>query len=121
MNKRVCLYARTAIYDKAALNMQLIGLDTYADEHDMTVVFRFSESGSGNNINRDGIKYLQRLAQEHKIDAVVVKDVSRLFRDTILYLHFSEIMKRNGVQIISVEGSNSVDFFDNSCYIINNS
>ena len=121
MNKRVCLYARTAINDAVTLNNQLTNLNAYTDENNLTVVFRLSEVGSGKDDNREGIKFMQRLAEKKKIDVVVVKDISRLFRDIALYLRFSETMKRYGVQIVSVEGNNSVDFLYNLCYHTNDS
>lgn len=121
MDKRVCLYARTAHYNEEALKQQITLLDTYAKEHNLTVVMRLSEGGSGKDGNREGIKCIKRLAKEKKIDAIIVKDISRLFRNIYFFQHFSETMKESGVEIISIENSYAVDFVTKLCYNTDNS
>ena len=110
MNKRVCLYARTALNEETALEKQRFILNRYAGKHNLTVVDIISESSSGLNGNREGIKRLRKMADEHRIDAIVIVEISRLFRNVMLTVDFAKSMKECGVDIIETDGNRNVDF-----------
>lgn len=99
----VALYARTACPDRYAIDCQLKSLNAFAEEHNLDVVDVAKECGSGIRADRPELIRVESLAADGKIDAIVVTDISRLFRDTFLYRDFAERMESYGVKIFMLD------------------
>lgn len=100
---KVCLYARVANPDQTALNYQVEWLKDFAGKHNLEIVDVAAEYGSGLCPDRPELIRVESLAAEGKIDAVVVTDISRLFRDTFLYCDFEKRMESRGVKIFMLD------------------
>ena len=81
---KVCLYARVANPDQTALNYQVEWLKDFAGKHNLEIVDVAAEYGSGLRSDRPELSRVEALFADSKIDAVVITNISRLFRDTFL-------------------------------------
>lgn len=86
---KVCLYARVACSDQFALDCQVEKLKAFAEGHDIDVADAAAENGSGIRADRPELIRVESLAAEGKINAVVVTNISRLFRSAPLYFEFA--------------------------------
>ena len=77
---KVCLYARVASPDQNTLDFQTERLKAFATKHSLDVVETAAEFGSGIRADRPALSRVEALAAAGKIDAVIVKSISRLFR-----------------------------------------
>lgn len=75
----------------------------FADEHSLDVVDVAVECESGIRADRPELVRVESLAADGKIDAVVVTDITRLFRDTFLYLDFMKRMESRSVKIFMLD------------------
>lgn len=100
---KVCLYARVACSDQLALDRQVKKLKAFAGEHDINVVDAAADFGSGIRADRPELTRVEALAAEGKIDAVVMTDISRLFRSAPLYFEFARRMQDCGVKIFELD------------------
>lgn len=100
---KVCLYARVACSDQLALDCQTERLKAFAAEHNLDVVDAAAEFGSGIRADRPELTRVEALAAEGKIDAVVMTDISRLFRSAPLYFEFARRMQDCGVKIFEFD------------------
>lgn len=103
---RVWLYARLSRDDDQEMNSlenqrQLIR--EYAEKNGYEIVGEsFDDNISGMHFNRPGIEEITSAVEEKRIDAVIVKDMSRLGQHrthTALYLDF---LRENEVRVLSV-------------------
>ncbi len=62
----------------------------------------FDDNVSGMTFDRDGIEEIYDAAAEHKMDAVLVKDLSRLGRHKTQTALFIDYLKRQNVRVICV-------------------
>lgn len=81
--KKVCIYCRVAQEDQIELDLQIENLENFAKEKGLEVVKIISETGSGNNLERKGLSEIMEVAKSKQIDMVLMRDVSRISRDTI--------------------------------------
>lgn len=100
---KVCLYVRTACPNQQTLDFQTARLKAFAGEHNLDVVDVAAECGSGTRADRPELTRVESLAAAGKIDAVMVTDISRLFRDTFLYCDFEKRMESCGVKIFILD------------------
>ena len=78
-------------------------LQEYADEHGYTVVGEsFDDNVSGMHFNREGIEKLQDEVEKGGIDAVIVKDLSRLGRHKTQTAMFIDYLREHSVRVLSV-------------------
>lgn len=74
----------------------------YADRHGFTVVGESSdENASGMGFSRLGISKLTQAAAQERLDAVIVKDFSRLGRHRTQTALFLDFLREQNVQVIS--------------------
>jgi len=103
---RVWLYyrlSRDEDIELNSLNNQRKIIADYAVEHEYEIVGEsFDDNVSGMHFDRDGIEKMYQAADNHLMDAVLVKDLSRLGRYKALTPLCIEYLARNRVKVISV-------------------
>ena len=114
MTMRVCLYARLSNDDDPAQNSlqnQQEICRTFAEKKDWTIVGSSTDDNiSGMNFSRRGLDTLTAAVQAKQIDAVLVKDLSRLGRHRTQTALFIDYLREHQVRVISV--TEGVDTFD---------
>ena len=102
---RVWIYARLSNDDdqemNSLLNQQEICLG-FAEQHGYTIVGQSSDDNvSGMKFNRCGLDELTAAVDTDKIDAVIVKDLSRLGRHRTQTALFIDYLREHQVRVIS--------------------
>ena len=83
-------------------NQRRILLD-YVDEKGYDLVGEsYDDNVSGMTFERDGIEEIYDAASEHKMDAVIVKDLSRLGRHKTKTAVFIDFLRSQNVRVICV-------------------
>ena len=103
---RVWLYSRLSRDEDAELNSltnQQNILREYALKNGYEVVGESADDNiSGMHFNREGINQIYQAVEEKKIDAVIVKDLSRLGRHRTQTALFIDFLRENDVKVLSV-------------------
>ena len=110
---RVWLYARLSNDDdqemNSLLNQQEI-CQAFAEQHGYIIVGQsFDDNVSGMKFNRRGLDELTAAVDADKIDAVIVKDLSRLGRHRTQTALFIDYLREHQVRVISA--TEGVDTF----------
>lgn len=75
----------------------------YAEKNGFTIAGEsFDDNVSGMHFDRDGIKKICEAVEQNQIDAVIVKDLSRLGRHRTQTAVFIDYLKKHDVRVISV-------------------
>ena len=102
----VWLYARLSRDEDKKLNSlenQQKILREYAAQNNHNVVGESADDNiSGMHFNRPGIEDITTAVEEKRIDAVIVKDLSRLGRHRTQTAMFIDFLRENGVRVLSV-------------------
>ena len=111
---RVWLYGRLSNDDDAPMNSlenQMEILRAYVAENRFQVVGEsWDDNVSGMRFDRKGLEQVSRMAEAGLLDAVIVKDLSRLGRHQMQTALFIDYLRQCGVAVISViEGLNTMD------------
>ena len=111
---RVWLYGRLSNDDDAPVNSlenQMEILRAYADENRFQVVGEsWDDNVSGMRFDRKGLEQVSQAAEAEKLDAVIVKDLSRLGRHRTQTALFIDYLRSCGVAVLSVtEGLNTLE------------
>ena len=118
---KVWLYYRLSRDEDRELNSltnQRKILEAFAKEHGHTVVGEsFDDNVSGMHFNREGIEQLQDEVEKKTIEAVVVKDLSRLGRHKTQTAMFIDYLRQNGVRVLSVTENIDTDNEDDELMI----
>ena len=118
---KVWLYYRLSRDEDRELNSltnQRKILEEFAKEHGHTVVGEsFDDNVSGMHFNREGIERLQDEVEKKTIEAVVVKDLSRLGRHKTQTAMFIDYLRQNGVRVLSVTENIDTDNEDDELMI----
>ena len=118
---KVWLYYRLSRDEDRELNSltnQRRILEAFAKEHGHTVVGEsFDDNVSGMHFNREGIEQLQDEVEKKTIEAVVVKDLSRLGRHKTQTAMFIDYLRSNGVRVLSVTENIDTDNEDDELMI----
>ena len=103
---RAWLYSRLSRDDDAELNSltnQQNIIRSYAESNGYSVVGESSDDNiSGMHFNREGIDRIYEAVEAKSIDAVIVKDLSRLGRHRTQTAMFIDFLRENDVKVISV-------------------
>lgn len=103
---RVWLYARLSRDEDDELNSltnQQNIIREYADKNGFNIVGEsFDDNVSGMHFNRDGINKIYEVVENKLIDAVIVKDMSRLGRHKTQTALFIDYLRENNVKVLSV-------------------
>ena len=79
--------------DSASIQTQKTMLSQYAKEHGFANCEFFVDDGySGTNYERPDFKRLMKLAEDGKVAAIIVKDLSRLGRDYLKTGYYTEVI-----------------------------
>ncbi|MCI7727849.1 MAG: recombinase family protein [Clostridiales bacterium] len=111
---RVWLYGRLSNDDDVRMNSlenQLEIVRAFASEKGHRIVGEsFDDNVSGMRFDRKGLNQVTQAVDAGKIDAVIVKDLSRLGRHQMQTALFIDYLRQCGVAVISVtEGLNTMD------------
>ncbi len=111
---RVWLYGRLSNDDDVMMNSlenQLEIVRTYASEKGHRIVGEsYDDNVSGMRFDRKGLNQITQAVDAGKIDAVIVKDLSRLGRHQLQTALFIDYLRSSGVAVILVtEGLNTMD------------
>ena len=113
MTMRVWLYARLSNDDDREMNSlrnQREICQAFAEQHGYAIVGQsFDDNISGMSFDRRGLDELTAAVDADKIDAVLVKDLSRLGRHRTQTALFIDFLRENQVRVISV--TEGVDTF----------
>ena len=114
---RVWLYGRLSNDDDVDMNSlenQLRIVRTYALEHGYQIIGEsYDDNVSGMRFDRKGLNQVTQAVDAGLIDAVIVKDLSRLGRHQMQTALFIDYLRQCGVAVISVtEGLNTLDAGD---------
>ena len=111
---RVWLYYRLSRDEDEELNSlmnQRSIIESYALSHGHTIVGEsFDDNISGMHFDRDGIEQLTEVVDAGLIDAVIVKDLSRLGRHRTQTAVFIEYLRKNRVRVLSA--TENIDTFN---------
>jgi len=103
---RVWLYARLSRDEDDELNSltnQQNIIREYAEKNGYIVVGEsFDDNVSGMHFNREGINKIYEAVENKSIDAVIVKDMSRLGRHKTQTALFIDYLRENDVKVLSV-------------------
>ena len=107
----------TAYYFRAALQTDTLYLDNqmhqllaHAAQSGTDAYLLFADNGySGLNLDRPAMTQMQRAMAQGLIGKIVVKDISRLARDTAAFLTFAEDAERLLVELETVNGENLLE------------
>ena len=103
---RAWLYARLSRDDDAELNSltnQQRIVREYAESNGFIIIGESSDDNiSGMHFNREGIEQISEAVESRLIDAVIVKDLSRLGRHRTQNAMFIDFLRENNVRVISV-------------------
>ncbi len=103
---RVWLYARLSRDEDDELNSltnQQNIIREYAEKNNYTIVGEsFDDNVSGMHFNREGINKIYEAVENKLIDAVIVKDMSRLGRHKTQTALFIDYLRENDVKVLSV-------------------
>ena len=110
---RVWLYGRLSNDDEVMMNSlenQLEIVREYARKQGYVIVGEsYDDNVSGMRFDRKGLNHVTQAVDAGKIDAVIVKDLSRLGRHQMQTALFIDYLRQCGVAVISVtEGLNTV-------------
>ena len=102
---RVWIYARLSNDDDQEMNSLLNQQEIchgFAEQHGYTIVGQSSDDNvSGMKFNRRGLDELTAAVDADKIDAVIVKDLSRLGRHRTQTALFIDYLREHQVRVIS--------------------
>ncbi len=83
-------------------NQRRILMDYIEREGHIFVGESYDDNVSGMTFQRNGIDEICKAAKEHKMDVVLVKDLSRLGREKIQTSMFIEYLRSKGIRVISI-------------------
>ena len=118
---KVWLYYRLSRDEDKELNKRQVSYEegeAFAKEKGFTVVGEsFDDNVSGMHFNREGIEQLQDEVEKGGIDAVVVKDLSRLGRHKTQTAMFIDYLRQHRVRVLSVTENIDTDNEDDELMI----
>lgn len=113
--KRAWIYCRIDAPEDAhgSLKGQKKELFDYAQQLGMAVVGSSEDIGSGLNFNRSGLVEVLEAADAGKMDVLVIKNLSRLGRDTTKTIEFIKKLDERNIRICSpLEGEIQLTQFE---------
>ncbi len=103
--KRVWIYCCVAYPDAHALAVQQASLEAYAEKHNLVVVGITAEHASGLDNSRRGLCEVFHAADTGKIDFLLVTDLSRLSRDSMIMDAYLRRLEDQFVEVICADGT----------------
>jgi len=100
--KRYWLYGRVASPDKWALENQMIYLRSFAEKYQLNVVGESQDEASGLTFYRPGLNDFLEAVRQGQADALLIKDLARLGRDSVRVMEMVDGLNAVGIGIFSV-------------------
>ena len=101
--KRVAIYCRVANPSQYELDAQTEELRLYAKNLGYKIIAEMSETGSGLTLDRPALSEVTEIARQGKVDAVLVKDISRIGRGYGLTEEFIRTLDAYNVSLICIK------------------
>jgi len=104
--KKVWIYSRIANaenFNDAYLIDQEKSLKELVEQHCFNIVGYSRDIGSGLNLNRKGLKEIENAISVNAIDAVIVKDMSRIGRNVFDVLSLLRDWKEQGIELLTAD------------------
>ena len=105
MKKMKCaVYVRTnnEATNTKSIQYQISVLENYINNHELELYKTYSDISDGSTLERDGIRELMEDAKEKKFDAILVKDLTRISRNSAFLSEFKDVMIANQIDFISL-------------------
>jgi DNA invertase Pin-like site-specific DNA recombinase len=105
MIMRVAIYHRIANKNKTSqieLQQEIEMLKIAADNNDYEIVMIEYDFGSGLDYKREGLLKIKDAIKNKQIDILIVKDISRIGRNTFNNFEFVKFMQDNNVELYVV-------------------
>lgn len=101
--KRAWIYCRIDAPEDlhGALKRQRQQLMDYAEQMNCEVVGSSQDQANGLRMNRPGLNEVMEAARAGRLDVLIVRDISRVGRDTCQTMEYLEQLSRMGVQTCS--------------------
>lgn len=110
---KTAIYCRVACADQMALDMQIECLREYAAEHGIDDITVYSDNGySGLDYNRPGFSLMECDIEDGAIEAVIVRDLSRIGRNMVETIQWITGIRDRGIVFIQAD----LPFGDNFVY-----
>ena len=104
-NLKTAIYCRVANEDDSAIATQEDRLRIYAQENGYGNVTIYSDNGaSGLDFNRPALSKLEADIQAGWIDALIVRDISRIGRNCFETENWIADLRKKGVKLLTVDG-----------------
>lgn len=103
VNMKVIIYCRVGNPSQLAseaLDRQEEYLKKYCREYGHDVVSVFKEQVSGNRQLGMELQKVMKMVLEKEVEGIMVRDLSRISRDTSSFLLFEKFMRENGAKLI---------------------
>ena len=106
--KKAYIYARVSTEEQAeegkSIETQERICRKWAKDNNFAIAGIFKDEGkSATNLNRPALQELIAKCQDREdIDAILVQDTDRLARNTIDHLNVKALLKKKGVEVISI-------------------
>lgn len=109
---RVAIYCRMATDNDEGwgLEMQKGQLRRYAQAHGYAVAAEVSEVAKGLSLDRPGIRELLGLAEQGRIEEILVANLSRISRNTAGLLRFEEKLGKQHIRLNAPQGNPLAEF-----------
>jgi len=104
--KRFWLYGRVASPDNYALSYQMEYLQHFAETWQLNVVGASQNETSGLTFDRPGLNQFLEKVKQRLVDALLVKDLSRLGRNYIEVQKLLDDLKAKGIEVFSISDMN---------------
>lgn len=112
--KKVVAYCRVASADDTSMKMQTDTVMAFAEAEGYAVSECYCDNGeSGRTLNRPEMERLLADIRNGKISIIVAKDYSRIARDFMLTMEFTDIAKKHGVTIVTMYEGASIPMMEN--------
>ena len=100
---RFWLYGRVAHDDGFSLKLQMEKLQAFAQKWSLHVVGQSGDTQSGMTLERVGLQSVKEAVIRKEVDAVLIRDYSRISRDIIQADQFVRWLNENGVQVFMLD------------------
>ena len=109
-------YARSGTKNNKAnskIKWQLSKIEKFAQENWYVVLKKYVDKGFGGNApDRPALHQLHKDAELGKWKVVLIHDLSRMARSSVIYKQIESNLQKNGVKIISIAGPNDLLLLD---------
>lgn len=100
---RFWLYSRVAHNDELCLKLQMERLQAFAQKWSLHVVGQSGDAQSGMTLERTGLQSVKEAVIRKEVDAVLIRDYSRISRDISLADQFIRWLRENGVRVFMLD------------------